>query len=401
MRWDNFGKFLAVSILIIGVFFVYASPLALSIKQGLDLQGGTHVVLEAVDTPDAVVNDDAINRVVAILERRVNELGLTEPLIQRQGSRRIIVELPGIKDPDSAIAMLGRTAMLEFKDPAGNTILTGKDLKDSRVQVDNAQNPLVGLEFNEEGTKKFAQATTRLYKQPISIVLDGEVLTAPIVDEAITTGQAVIRGQRSIEEAENLSILLRSGALPVKMEIVENRTVGPTLGQDSKEKSTQAFVIGVGCIVVFMLLYYRLSGLVATIALLLYVILLLGAIKLLDATLTLPGIAGIILSVGMAVDANVLIFERFKEELREGKTLRSAIDSGFKKAFATILDSNVTTLFVAAVLFYMSTGPVKGFAITLSLGIVISMFTAITITKFLLKSFINSGVVKNPKMFGA
>lgn len=401
MRWDNFGKFIAVSIIILGVFFVYASPLALSIKQGLDLQGGTHVVLEAVDTPDAIVNDDAINRVVAILERRVNELGLTEPLIQRQGSRRIIVELPGIKDPDSAIAMLGRTAMLEFQDPAGNTILTGKDLKDSRVQVDNAKNPLVGLEFNEEGTKKFAQATTRLYKQPISIVLDGEVLTAPIVDEPITTGQAVIRGQRSVEEAEQLSILLRSGALPVKMEIVENRTVGPTLGQDSKEKSTQAFIIGIACIVFFMLLYYRLSGLVATIALLLYVVLLLGAIKLLDATLTLPGIAGIILSVGMAVDANVLIFERFKEELREGKTLRSAIDSGFKKAFATILDSNVTTLFVAGVLFYMSTGPVKGFAITLSLGIVISMFTAITITKFLLQSLINSGVTKNQKMFGA
>lgn len=401
MRWDNFGKFIAVSIIILGVFFVYASPLALSIKQGLDLQGGTHVVLEAVDTPDAIVNDDAINRVVAILERRVNELGLTEPLIQRQGSRRIIVELPGIKDPDSAIAMLGRTAMLEFQDPAGNTILTGKDLKDSRVQVDNAKNPLVGLEFNEEGTKKFAQATTRLYKQPISIVLDGEVLTAPIVDEPITTGQAVIRGQRSVEEAEQLSILLRSGALPVKMEIVENRTVGPTLGQDSKEKSTQAFIIGIACIVFFMLLYYRLSGLVATIALLLYVVLLLGAIRLLDATLTLPGIAGIILSVGMAVDANVLIFERFKEELREGKTLRSAIDSGFKKAFATILDSNVTTLFVAGVLFYMSTGPVKGFAITLSLGIVISMFTAITITKFLLQSLINSGVIKNQKMFGA
>lgn len=401
MRWDNFGKFIAVSIIILGVFFVYASPLALSIKQGLDLQGGTHVVLEAVDTPDAIVNDDAINRVVAILERRVNELGLTEPLIQRQGSRRIIVELPGIKDPDSAIAMLGRTAMLEFQDPAGNTILTGKDLKDSRVQVDNAKNPLVGLEFNEEGTKKFAQATTRLYKQPISIVLDGEVLTAPIVDEPITTGQAVIRGQRSVEEAEQLSILLRSGALPVKMEIVENRTVGPTLGQDSKEKSTQAFIIGIACIVFFMLLYYRLSGLVATIALLLYVVLLLGAIKLLDATLTLPGIAGIILSVGMAVDANVLIFERFKEELREGKTLRSAIDSGFKKAFATILDSNITTLFVAGVLFYMSTGPVKGFAITLSLGIVISMFTAITITKFLLQSLINSGIIKNQKMFGA
>jgi preprotein translocase subunit SecD len=394
-------RFLVTALIIIGVFFYYITPLALSIKQGLDLQGGTHVVLEAVDTPEAPVNDDALNRVAKIIERRVNELGLTEPLIQRQGSRRIIVELPGIKDPDSAIAMLGKTALLEFKDPSGKTVLTGKDLRDSRAQAAPGQGAQVSLEFTGEGGETFFNLTSLNVGKPIAILLDGQVLTAPVVNEPIRGGKAVITGSRTIQEAEQLAILLRSGALPVKMEIIENRTVGPTLGQDSKDKSTGAFVIGIAGIILFMLAYYRLSGLVATIALLLYVLLLLLAMKLLQATLTLPGIAGIILSVGMAVDANVLIFERFKEELYAGRTLRSAIDAGFDRAFATILDSNITTLFVAGVLFYMGTGPVRGFAVTLALGIVLSMFTAITVTKFMLKSLINSGASKNSGIFGA
>jgi preprotein translocase subunit SecD len=365
------------------------------------LQGGTHVVLEAVETPDAPVNDDALNRVVRIIERRVNELGLTEPLIQRQGAKRVIVELPGIKDPDAAIAMLGKTALLEFKDPSGKTALTGKDLKDSRAQAAPGQGAQVSLEFTSEGGEIFFNLTSLNVGKSIAILLDGQVLTAPVVNEPIRGGKAVITGSRNIQEAEQLAILLRSGALPVKMEVIENRTVGPTLGQDSKDKSAEAFVIGIAGIIVFMLAYYRLSGLVATIALLLYVLLLLLAMKSLQATLTLPGIAGIILGVGMAVDANVLIFERFKEELRAGRTLRSAIDAGFDRAFTTILDSNVTTLFVAGVLFYMGTGPVRGFAVTLALGIVISMFTAITVTKFMLKSLINSGALKNSRIFGA
>ncbi len=401
MRFGDKLKFLVTATAIIAVFALFIGPLSQSIKQGLDLQGGTHVVLEAVDTPNAPVTDDAVNRVLKIIERRVNELGLTEPIIQRQGTKRIIVELPGIKDPDSAIAMLGKTAMLEFKDPQGKTVLTGSDLKNSQTQVDQGQNALVGLEFTEEGGNKFFELTTANVGQQIAILLDGQVLTAPVVNEPIKGGRAVISGNRSVQEAEHLAILLRSGSLPVKMEIIENRTVGPTLGQDSKDKSTQAFIIGISGIIIFMLLYYRLSGLVATIALLLYVVLLMSAMKVLNATLTLPGIAGIILSVGMAVDANVLIFERFKEELRAGKTLRSAIDSGFQRAFSTILDSNVTTLFVAVVLFYMGTGPVRGFAVTLALGIIISMFTAITVTKFMLKSLISSGIAKNSKFFGA
>ena len=400
MRWNELGKFLIISLAIIGGFCVYISPLSNSIKQGLDLQGGTHVVLQAGDTPELKVDDDAVNRSVKIIERRVNELGLTEPVIQRQGKDRIIVELPGVKDPDKAIAMLGRTALLEFKDVSGKTVLTGKDLKDAKAQISQGNQSVVGLEFSDEGGKKFADLTARNIGKPIAIVLDGEVLTNPVVQEAITGGRAQISGSRTMEEAEHLAILLRSGSLPVKIEVMENRTVGPTLGQDSKEKSIKAFGIGVIGVFVFMILFYRLSGIVACIALLLYVMMLLLVMRYLNATLTLPGIAGIILSIGMAVDANVLIFERFKEEIRNGKTLRSAMDAGFNRAFVTIFDSNVTTLMAAVILFYLGTGPIKGFAVTLAIGVILSMFSAITVTKFLLRFLISSNFTKNPAFFG-
>ena len=365
------------------------------------MQGGTHIVLEAVDTPEAKVDDDAVQRVLKIIDRRVNELGLTEPIVQRQGDRRIIVELPGIKDPEKAIEMLGKTALLEFQDESGTTVLTGKDLKDARAQIDQGKRNLVAIEFTNEGAKAFADLTAKNVGKRIAILLDKQILTNPTVEEPIAGGKAVITGNRTLEEAERVAILLRSGSLPVKVEMIETRTVGPTLGTDSKEKSVKAFAIGIGAIVVFMLLFYRVSGLVANITLLLYVILLLSSLKALNATLTLPGIAGIILSIGMAVDANVLIFERFKEEYRTGKTLRSAMDAGFSRAFLTIWDSNLTTLFAAAVLFFLGAGPIKGFAITLGLGIIISMFTAITITRFMLRSLIHSNLIKSGKAFGA
>lgn len=401
MRKNVFAKLMAIVIVIIAVFAYHILPLAHSIKQGLDLQGGTHVVLEAIDTPEAPVNDDAVNRVVKIIERRVNELGLTEPIIQREGSRRIIVELPGVKDPEKAIEMLGKTAMLEFKDEAGVTALNGTDLKDAHAQIDQANKNLVALEFTEEGAQKFADLTTKNIGKKIAVLLDKKVLTNPTVNEPITGGKAVITGSQTIEEAQNLAILMRSGSLPVKVDIVETRTVGPTLGQDSKDKSEFAFMVGIGAIIIFMLAFYRLSGLIANVSLALYVLMLLFSLKLLDATLTLPGIAGIILSMGMAVDANVLIFERFKEEFRNGKTLRNAMDSGFSRAFATILDSNVTTIIAAVVLFFLGSGPIKGFAITLGLGIMLSMFTAITVTQYLLKLLIGSNLFKNSKFFGA
>ncbi|MDT8901018.1 protein translocase subunit SecD [Anaeroselena agilis] len=401
MRWGNLTTFTVVVLAILLVFGFYISPLVTSVKQGLDLQGGTHVVMEAVDTPDAQVNEDAMQRVMKVMERRVNELGLTEPIIQRQGERRIIIELPGVKDPEGAISLIGKTALLEFKNEAGTTVLTGKDLKDAKAQITQGSRNDVAIEFTDEGGKLFADLTAKNVGKHIAITLDNQVLTNPVVQEAIPSGKAVITGQRTIEEAQNLAILLRSGALPVKMNIIETRTVGPTLGQDSKDKSKVAFMISIAAIVVFMILFYRLAGVVANITLMLYVLLLLVALKMLNATLTLPGIAGIILSMGMAVDANVLIFERFKEEYRGGKTLRAAMDAGFNRALLTIVDSNVTTLLAAAILFFLGSGPIKGFAITLGLGILLSMFTAITVTKYLLKSLMNANLFKSGKTFGA
>ena len=402
MRKDCLGKLLAAIVIIIAVFAMFIEPLALSIRQGLDLQGGTHVVLEAEDTPTAQVNDDAMERVIRIMEKRVNELGLAEPIVQRQGARRIIVELPGVKDPDKAIAVIGKTAMLEFQDEDGNTVLTGTDLKEAHEQTDQQGQNLVGLEFTDEGGKKFAELTMNNVGRRIAILLDGEVLTAPNVKEAITGGKAVITGQRNktLEEAHNLAILLRSGSLPVKVNIIETRTVGPSLGQDSKDKSVFAFAIGLGAVILFMAGFYRLSGIIADISLMAYVILLLAILKLLDATLTLPGVAGIILSIGMAVDANVLIFEHFKEEFLSGKSLRLSMDAGFKRAFTTIFDSNITTIIASIVLFCFGTGSIRGFAITLGLGVVLSMFTAITLTQYMVKNMIAANVFTNPKIYG-
>ncbi|WP_182186382.1 protein translocase subunit SecD [Pectinatus frisingensis] len=401
MKRESFVKLAVVVICVVVAFIAFIKPLAYSIRQGLDLQGGTHVVLEGVDTPQAKVNDDAMNRVVKIMENRVNAMGLTEPVIQREGQNRIIVELPGVKDPDKAIDVLGKTAMLEFKDEDGNVGLTGTDLKDAREETDQQGQNLVSLEFSDEGAKKFADLTAENVGRTIAIVLDGNVLTAPNVKEPITGGKAVITGNRSIEEAHNLALLLRSGALPVKVQVVETRTVGPTLGQDSKDKSEFAFAIGVGAVILFMLVFYRVSGFIADISLMAYVLILLFLLKMLDATLTLPGIAGIILSVGMAVDANVLIFEHFKEEMRFGKTIRASMNAGFKRAFVTILDSHLTTIIASVVLFFFGTGPIKGFAITLGLGAVLSLFTATTMTQYQMKWLIGADIVHNHRLFGA
>ena len=403
MRQHSLLKLVISVAVIICAFFFLVQPLASSIRQGLDLQGGTHVVLEAVDTAQAQVNDDAMNRVVAIMEKRVNSLGLTEPIIQREGERRVIIELPGIKDPDAAIRTIGKTAMLEFRDEEGNTVLTGTDLKDAQASTNpqTGQN-VVNLEFSDEGAQKFADLTMKNVGRTIAILLDGEVLTAPNVREPILGGRAEITGQKTLEEAQNLAVVLRSGALPVKVEIIETRTVGPTLGQDSKDKSQFAFVVGLGAVVLFMIFFYHLSGFIADVALMAYTVMLLGILYLMDATLTLPGVAGIILSIGMAVDANVLIFEHFKEEYQVNrKSLRLAMDAGFKRAFTTIFDSNVTTLIAAGVLFFLGTGTIRGFAITLGVGTILSMFTAITLTQYLLKLMINSKLSENPSLYGA
>lgn len=402
MQKDSLTKLLVCVMAIVALFVAFVEPLAFSIRQGLDLQGGTHVVLEAEDTDIAKVNDDAMNRVVTIMEKRVNALGLTEPIIQREGERRVIIELPGVNDPDAAIKTIGKTAMLEFKDEEGNTVLTGTDLKDAQAATNsqNGQN-VVNLEFSDEGAKKFADLTTKNVGRTIAILLDGEVLTAPNVREPILGGKAEISGQKTLEEAQNLAVVLRSGALPVKVNIIETRTVGPSLGQDSKDKSTFAFAVGLGAVLVFMVAFYRMSGFIADIALMAYTLLLLALLYLLDATLTLPGVAGIILTIGMAVDANVLIFEHFKEEYRlNGKTLRLAMHAGFDRAFTTIFDSNLTTIIAAVVLFFFGTGTIRGFAITLGLGTLLSMFTAITLTRYMLRLMISSKIFTSPAAYG-
>lgn len=391
--------FLSIAV-IITVFLGTVGWLAGNIRQGLDLQGGTHIVMQAEDTEQNKVTPEAINQVINIMQKRVNEMGLTEPIIQREGARRIIIELPGERDPKKAIETIGKTAVLEFKDEAGNVKLNGEDLKDAREQMGQNKQPVVSLQFSEEGGDKFARLTAANVGRHIGIYLDGELLTNPVVNEAITGGAAVITGQRTLEEAKDLAILLRSGALPVKVSVLEVRTVGPSLGQDSKDKSVLAFTIGLSLVVIFMLLIYRMSGFVADTTLLVYVLILLGILYALNATLTLPSIAGIILSIGMAVDANVLIFERFKEEIAAGKILRIAVQSGFKRAFITIFDANMTVIITSCILFFLGSATVKGFAFSLGLGVAVSMFTAITVSRTLLMFLIDANWIHNPWWFG-
>ncbi len=400
LRPGRLIRFFVVIAAIIGIFVCTIGWLAGTIRQGLDLQGGTHIVMQAEDTAQNKVTPEAVNQVIKIMERRINELGLTEPIIQREGGNRIIIELPGEKDPQKAIETIGKTAVLEFKDEDGNVKLTGEDLKNAKEQIGQNKEPLVALEFTPEGAKKFGDLTTANIGRHIGIYLDGKELTNPVVNEAITGGQAVINGQRTLEEAKNLALLLRSGALPVKVSVLEVRTVGPSLGQDSKDKSIIAFAIGLTLIVLFMLAIYRVAGFVADTALLVYVLLLLGILSVLHATLTLPSIAGIILSIGMAVDANVLIFERFKEEIVSGKVLRIAIQTGFKRAFSTIFDANMTVIITSAILFFLGSGTVKGFAFSLGLGVMVSMFTAITVSRTLLMMLIDASWIHNPWWFG-
>lgn len=401
MNGKALAKLLAVIALIFAAFIYFIGPLAQSIKQGLDLQGGTHIVLEAEDAGENKVTDDAVERARQILERRINEMGLAEPLIQREGKKRIIIELPGVKDPDQAIKTIGKTAVMEFKDENGVVHLTGNDLKDAKEQIGQNKQFMVAIEFTDEGDKKFADLTTQNVGRHIGIYLDGEQLTNPVVNEPITGGKAVITGSKTLDEAKNLAILLRSGALPVKVNVLEVRTVGPTLGQDSKDKSVTAFAVGIGLIVAFMLVLYRVSGFVATTALLIYVLLLLAVLHFLQATLTLPGIAGIILSMGVAVDANILIFERFKEEVQIGKTLRMSMESGFRRALATIVDANMSVMITAAILFILGSGPVRGFAITLGLGVAISMVTAVFVSRYLLRMLIECNLTNHPFWYGA
>lgn len=384
-----------LAVLVVAGVLLYVTPFNL----GLDLKGGVHVVLEADETGEPITNENMAG-VVSIIERRINALGVSEPIIQRQGARRVIVELPGIHDQQQAIDTVGKTALLEFKDPYGNTAVDGSYVKSVQLGTDRYGRPAIDIEFDREGVQLFAQMTTRYQGQLTQIVLDGEVLQEVLIREPILEGKAQISGSFTHEEARHMVVLLQEGSLPIPMKIMEIRNVGPTLGQDSINRSFKAGIVGVILVFVYMMFYYKVPGLVADIALSCYIVILLGMLSAINAVLTLPGIAGIILSIGMAVDANVLVFERIKEELAEGKRLRSAIDSGFSRAFRTILDSNITTLITAIVLFYAGAGSVRGFAVTLGLGILVSMFTAVVVTKTLLNWVVDRDPDKMVRYFG-
>jgi preprotein translocase subunit SecD len=402
------------------------------------VETGTKLVYRLSDKEATRIKETAADQALETIRNRIDQFGVAEPTIHRQGTNEIVVQLPGIKDPKRAIEIIGKTAQLEFKmvdDSAPvaaeipavikpgeedtllgkfaekmspddeilfekvvnretgevtkrpillkkQVLMTGDLLTEAKVNIDQRFNePHVSITFNAAGAKLFEDITAANVKKRLAIILDGTVYSAPVIQERISGGNAQITGRFSMDEAKDLAIVLRAGALPAPVKMLQNVTVGPSLGTDSIEAGKLAGIIGTILVVLFMIIYYKLSGVIADFALVLNIILLLGAMASLNATLTMPGIAGIILAIGMAVDSNVLMFERMRDELKTGKTPRAAVDSGYHKAFWTIFDSHVTTLITAAVLFQFGTGPIKGFAVTLSLGVAINLFTALIGTK--------------------
>jgi len=393
-------------------------------QRSLEVSDAGGGIIRLTVTPASITDRirQTIEQSIQIVERRVNELGTVEPLIQRQGQDRILVQVPGLQDPTRLKALLGQTAKMDFRmvdstvspeqaqagrlppdsellqsSEAGHppsvvkkqVLVSGGDLTDAQAGFDpRTSEPVVNFRFNTAGARKFSQATSENVGQPFAIVLDNKVISAPVIREPITGGSGQISGNFTVQTANDLAILLRAGALPAPLTIIEERTVGPGLGQDSIDKGELAAYVGSIMVIVFMLLTYRLFGVFANIAVAINVAMIFGVLSLLNATLTLPGIAGIVLTVGIAVDSNVLIYERIREELRGGRTAISAIDAGFKRALSTILDSNITTFIAAAVLFYIGTGPVRGFAVTLGIGIITTVFTAFTLTRLIVAGWV-------------
>lgn len=426
---------------VIGVCLYFTFPLDKRINLGLDLRGGMHLLLK-VDTSklSGPAKEDAADRAIEVVRNRIDQFGVRETSIQKQGIDEIVVQLPGVTDRERAIDIIGKTALLEFKlvfsdtekikqAVAGNVpegyqllysqedsepllvekqaVLTGDTLTNASVQFSQSQfnEPAVSLKFNAEGAKKFAEVTAANVGRRLAIVLDGKVQSAPNIKEAIPSGEAVISGRFTIEQAQDLALILRVGALPAPMYIEEERTIGPLLGQDSINKGVKASIVGCALVFIFMAAYYLLAGVISDIALFLNLVMILGGLGLLpllfpgvSATLTLPGIAGIALSLGMAVDANVLINERIREELAAGKSLRTAIAGGYDRAFSAIFDSNLTTLIAAFLLFQFGTGPIRGFAVTLTIGLIASMFTAIVVTRTIFELLLSLGWLKSLPM---
>ncbi len=410
------------------LYVIFTQP----IRLGLDLQGGTQLTLQAQPTEDVTtITPEVIAGVQRVIQQRIDALGVSEPLIQISSGDELFVQLPGVDDPDRAIDILGDTAQLDFRRQrigteiplneegrpvAGETPekifervgLTGEDLRNA-IPAPSQGSELweVVLEFTPEGGEKFAQLTKDIAGtgRSLGIFLDQTLISAPVVNAqfastGITGGRAVITGTFTVEEATDLAIKLKAGALPVPIEVIENRTVGATLGAESIRRSLYAGIGGLILVFLYMLIYYRLPGLIADLALLIYAVCTFACFQLLGVTLSLPGLAGFILSIGMAVDANVLIFERLREELRAGKSLYKSVDEGFSRAFSSILDSNVTTLLVCGVLFWLGAGLIKGFAVTLGVGILVSFFSALTCTRSLLLLAMGVSSLRQPHLYG-
>ncbi|WP_346871015.1 protein translocase subunit SecD [Clostridium sp. UBA5119] len=368
-----------------------------SIDKGLDLVGGTSLLMEIKEEK---VDQAVIDRTIELISMRINKDGVSEIPITQEGENRIRIEIPGEFDTDKVLDTIGKTGELTFEDPDGKVILTGKEVKEAGAYISQDNKYIVNLELNEDGTAKFAEATKTFLNKSIAIKMDGEILTNPTVNAVISDGKAIIEGMSSLEEANSIASIITSGALPVKIEAISVKTVGPTIGAEALSLSKKAAMIGIACIILFMVAYYRVPGLIASVAIVLYVSLVLIVFSQFGVVLTLAGIAGLILTIGMAVDANVLIFERTKEELRLGKSIKTSVEAGYNRALSSILDSNITTIIAALVLYFLGSGSVKGFAVTLLVGILISIFTALFVTKFLLNSAVNAGWINKPSYFG-
>lgn len=421
MSSKKFKSILAIISVIAALVVIQVVPIHL----GLDLKGGSRLIFEAQATSTRTIDQEAIQGVIEVIRSRVDKIGLSEPIISQKGQSQIVVELPGINDSERAIKLIGETALLEFvsaeaappnaaslsksdqkllagdnarlvyfetEDSNGGvnrypvflkqTVVTGADI--SRVGPDTTQygEPVVSIALKKEGAEKFSAFTASHIGKPLAIMLDGKIISLPNIKSQIADGKGIISGGFTVQEMTDLVIKLKAGALPVPVKLISNKTVGPTLGRDSIVKSQKAGFIGFLILTIFMVLMYQAPGVMAVIGVAVYFIVSLAVLKLFGATLTLPGIAGLILTMGMAVDANVIIFERIKEERRKGQ--KRPVQMGFNRAFTAILDSNVTTLVATIVLFWLGTGTIKGFAITLSIGIIVSMFSAIFITRLLL-----------------
>lgn len=384
---------------------------------GLELAGGVYVVLEAKTDAKGEELKKLMEQTKAILSQRVDGLGIADPTIVIEGEKRIRLELAGVDDPQEAIDLIGKTAQLQFIDPNENVVISGKNVVNADVafQKDSIgkEVPVVSLELDKEGSKSFADSTGKLILEDaiedriIYIVLDGEIISSPAVSnineggKPIDDGKAVITGNFDVESATNLATLIRAGSLPVELTEETTSVIGPSLGLEAYETSIKAGGIALLFIFLFMILMYKIPGLIASLSLIVYVLITVYTMIILGVKLTLPGILGLILSIGMAIDANVLIFERIREELLIGKSLRVSVDSGFKRALSSVIDSNVTTLIAGSVLYYFGTGPIKGFGITLIIGIIVSVLTAVILSRSLLKIVASLSSGKNIKYFGA